>query len=131
MSSRPSFIRSTSEAPADTHIYPQSTEKMGPLQELGKLAGLERIGINIQRFAPGVRSSCPHAEADEEECVHLISGEMDAWIDGKLHAMKAGDLAAFPAGTGVSHCFINNSEAEVVLLVGGRARSMATESTTH
>ena len=33
--------------------------------------------------------------------------------------MVAGDLAAFPAGTGISHCFINNSGREVLLLVGG------------
>ena len=35
--------------------------------------------------------------------------------------MKAGDLAAFPAGTGISHCFINNGTREALLLVGGDA----------
>jgi len=51
-----------------------------------------------------------HAEENEEEFVYVIEGEVDAWIDGNLHRMVAGDLAAFPAGTGICHCFINNTE---------------------
>ena len=51
----------------------------------------------------------------------MIEGEVDAWIDGEMHAMRAGDIAAFPAGTGISHCFLNNSEHEVLLMVGGEA----------
>jgi uncharacterized cupin superfamily protein len=35
--------------------------------------------------------------------------------------MVPGDLAAFPAGTGIAHCFINNGDQEAVLLVGGEA----------
>ncbi len=33
--------------------------------------------------------------------------------------MKAGDLAAFPAGTGVCHSFLNNGDEQALLLVGG------------
>jgi uncharacterized cupin superfamily protein len=121
MQVRPPFIRSTLQAPESTHTYPQSTESMGPVRRLGKEAGLERIGINIQRLSPGARSSWPHAEENEEEFVYVISGEVDAWIEGNIHPMHAGDLAAFPAGTGISHCFINNSGSDVLLLVGGEA----------
>jgi uncharacterized cupin superfamily protein len=121
MSKRPSFIRSASEIAEYTHIYPQSDEPMGPMRSLGKEAGLERIGINIQRLPPGTRSSWPHAEENEEEFVFVLEGEVDAWVDGVLHPMKPGDLAAFPVGTGISHCFINNSQREVVLLVGGES----------
>lgn len=35
--------------------------------------------------------------------------------------METGDLAAFPAEAGVTHCFINYSDEEAVLLVGGEA----------
>ena len=118
---RPSFIRSTDDAPLRSHVYPQSTERMGPVRRLGKEAGLQRIGVNIQRLPPGSRSSWPHAEENEEEFVYVIEGEVDAWIDGNVHTMKSGDLAAFPVGTGISHCFINNTLREVVLLVGGEA----------
>lgn len=94
---------------------------MGPTRRLGKAAGLVRIGVNIQRLPPGTRSSWPHAEEDEEEFVYVIDGEVDAWVDGHLHRMVPGDLAAFPAGTGICHCFINNGDREALLLVGGDA----------
>jgi len=121
MPARPPFIRSTREVAEYSHVYPQSTESMGPVRRLGKEAGLERIGVNVQRLPPGSRSSWPHAEENEEEFVYVIEGVVHAWIDGDIHEMRAGDLAAFPAGTGISHCFINNSAQEVVLLVGGEA----------
>ena len=35
--------------------------------------------------------------------------------------MVPGDLAEFPAGTGISHTFINNGDRGAVLLVGGEA----------
>jgi uncharacterized cupin superfamily protein len=121
MTSRPSFIVSAHEVPERTHVYPQSTEKMGPVRLLGKVAGLVRIGVSVQRLPPGTRSSWPHAEENEEEFVYVVEGEVEAWINGDRHRMVAGDLAAFPAGTGICHCFINNSESEVLLLVGGEA----------
>lgn len=121
MTSRPSFIVSTHEVPERAHVYPQSTEPMGPERRLGKAAGLIRIGVNVQRLPPGTRSSWPHAEEDEEEFVYVLGGEVDAWINGHLHRMVAGDLAAFPAGMGICHCFINNSEHEALLLAGGEA----------
>jgi uncharacterized cupin superfamily protein len=121
MTTRPSCIVSARDLPEGAHIYPQSTEQMGPDRSLGKSAGLVRLGINLQRLPPGTRSSWPHAEEKEEEFVYVIEGEVDAWINGDLHRMIAGDLAAFPAGTGICHCFINNSEREALLLVGGEA----------
>lgn len=121
MATRPTFIRSAEEITEHAHVYPQSAEKMGPIRRLGKEAGLERIGINIQRLPPGTRSSWPHAEENEEEFVYVLEGEVDAWINGDIHPMVAGDLAAFPVGTGICHCFINNGQQDVLLLVGGEA----------
>lgn len=119
MTARPPFIVSPADLPESAHVYPQSNEPMGPMRALGSAAGLVRIGINLQRLPPGTRSSWPHAESDEEEFVYVIEGEVDAWIDGHLHRMVAGDFAAFPAGTGICHCFINNTSREALLLVGG------------
>lgn len=118
---RPPYIVSAHELPESAHVYPQSTERMGPVRRLGKAAGLARIGVNLQRLAPGTRSSWPHAEENEEEFVYVLEGEVDAWINGDLHRMVSGDLAAFPSGTGICHCFINNGEHEALLLVGGEA----------
>lgn len=121
MTPRPSFIVSTRDLPERAHIYPQSTEPMGPVRRAGEAAGLVRVGINLQRLPPGTRSSWPHAEETEEEFAYLIEGEVEAWIDGHLHRMVAGDIAAFPAGTGICHCFITNTDREALLLVGGEA----------
>jgi len=121
MGTRPPFILAANEVPEHAHVYPRSTEEMGPARSVGKAAGLLRIGISLQRLPPGTRSSWPHAEEDEEEFVYLIDGEVDAWIDGNVHRMAPGELAAFPAGTGICHCFINNSDRDALLLVGGEA----------
>jgi len=38
-----------------------------------------------------------------------------------LHPMRPGDFAAFPSGTAICHCFINNSSHDALILVGGEA----------
>jgi len=119
---RPSFIVASSGVQETVHTYPRTTEAMGPVRRLGHAAGLQRIAINLQRLPPGTRSSLPHAESDAEEFIYVLYGEVDAWIDGHLYRMSEGDFAAFPAGTGIAHCFINNSHQEVRLLVGGEPR---------
>lgn len=118
---RPPFIVSTADVPETVHHYPNSDEPMAPSRAIGRAAGLVKIGIHVQRVPPGRRISWPHAESAEEELVYVLDGEIDAWIDGTLHRMKAGDLAAFPSGTGVCHTFLNNGDREATLLVGGEA----------
>jgi uncharacterized cupin superfamily protein len=120
-STRPAFIISAAAVREAHHRYPNSAEITGHRRSIGKAAGLRRIGVNLMRLEPGERSSWPHAEEKEEEFVYVLEGEVDAWIDGNLFRMNPGDLAAFPAGTGISHCFLNNSEREVLLMVGGEA----------
>jgi uncharacterized cupin superfamily protein len=118
---RPSFIIAAESCPERGHQYPHSDENTGYRRSIGKAAGLRKIGVNLVRLPPGQRSSWPHAEEKEEEFVYVLEGEVDAWIDGVTHAMRPGDFAAFPAGTGICHCFINNGKHEALLLVGGEA----------
>jgi uncharacterized cupin superfamily protein len=120
-SQRPPFIIAAATCVETRHHYPNSDEYTGYERSIGRAAGLVKIGVNLKRLAPGQRSSWPHAEEKEEEFVYVLEGEVDAWIDGNIHAMRAGDFAAFPAGTGICHCFINNSEHDAVILVGGEA----------
>ena len=118
---RPPFIVSSADVPERIHRYPNSTEGMAPSRPVGRAAGLLKIGIHLVRIPPGTRTSWPHAESLEEEFVYVVEGEVDAWIDGELHRMKAGDLAAFPSGTGICHTFINDEERDALLLSGGEA----------
>jgi uncharacterized cupin superfamily protein len=103
--------------------YDAHDEPMGLNAAFGAHFGLCRIGIHHQRLLPGRRTSFPHAESTEDEFVYVISGTPDVWLDGHLHRLQPGDGVGFPAGTGLAHSFLNNSPAEVCLLViGDRTR---------
>ena len=119
---RADFIRHWSdlEGKDDAH-YPGDTELLSIGAPLGKLLGLERLGIHHERLPPGRRTSYPHAESAEEEFVFVLEGEPDVWIDGHLYRLRSGEVVAFPAGTGISHTFLNNTDREVRLLVVGEA----------
>ncbi len=119
---RPDFIRHWTEleGPDDQH-YPGNTELLEIGAPLGRKLGLTRIGIHHNRLLPGRRTSYPHAESAEEEFVFVLEGTPDVWIDGELHRLAEGDAVAFPAGTGICHTFVNNTDREVRLLVIGEA----------
>ena len=117
---RPDFIRHWTELEdADDSHYDNDTELMAIGAPLAQKLGLTRIGIHHNRLPPGRRTSYPHAESTEEEFVHVLEGHPDVWIDGHLHPLSPGDSIAFPAGTGICHTFLNNTDTEVRLLVIG------------
>mgnify|MGYP003145305973 CR=1 FL=1 len=105
----------------DTACYPGSSELLAIGAPVGKKLGLQKIGIHIETIPPGRRTSWPHAEKTEEEFAFVVSGEPSVWINGELQQLKQGDFVAFPSGTGIAHTFINDSDEDAVLLVGGEA----------
>lgn len=117
---RPSCITHWSEIERpDNRHYAGYDELMCIGAAFGKTFGLTKLGIHHERLPPGRRTSFPHAESAEEEFVYVIEGEPDLWLDGYLHRLKPGDGVGFPAGTGIAHSFINNTDEEVRLLVVG------------
>jgi len=117
---RPDFIHHWAELEGpDDAQYTGSDELLSIGAPVGKALGLTRIGIHHERLPPGRRTSYPHAESTEEEFVFVIEGTPDAWIDGRLYRLKEGDAVGFPAGTGLCHSFLNNSDREARLLVVG------------
>jgi uncharacterized cupin superfamily protein len=117
---RPGCIAHWSEVEGpDDNRYPGLDELMSINGPIGDRLGLTRIGIHHERLPPGRRTSLPHAESAEEEFVFVLEGTPDVWLDGVLHRLRPGDAVGFPAGTGMAHTFINDSEAEVRLLVVG------------
>ncbi|TNC72992.1 cupin domain-containing protein [Rubellimicrobium roseum] len=112
------------EEPDESH-YPGDDELMSIGAPLGRRLGLTRIGIHHERLPPGRRTSFPHAESDEEEFVFVLEGTPDVWLDGVLHRLRPGDAVGLPAGTGVAHTFLNDTEEEVRLLVVGEASKPA------
>jgi uncharacterized cupin superfamily protein len=120
MTQRPDFIAHWKDLEdPKPHQYRGDDEQMGLDAPVGKALGLTRIGIHHVRLPPGKRTSYPHAESAEEEFVFVIEGRPDVWIDGELHALEPGDSVAFPAGTGICHTFLNNTNEDVRLMVIG------------
>jgi uncharacterized cupin superfamily protein len=115
---RPPFIANYRDnlSPLDDGSLP---DMAGMGSSLGRTLGLTRIGINYEITPPGCRTSFPHAEREEEEFVFVVKGTPDVWIDGVLHPLEPGDGVGFPAGTGIAHSFLNNSDADVHLLIVG------------
>lgn len=124
MSTRPDFIKHHAEIEdADRASYRGSDERFAINARFGRAFGLDRIGVNHVRLPPGRRTSLPHAESTEEEFVFVVEGTPDVWIDGTLHRLTPGDGVGFPAGTGIAHTVINNTDTEIrLIVVGDRAR---------
>jgi len=99
--------------------YNQDLKIGGLNANLSKYFGLQRVAAHYFKIPHGHRTSEPHAESLEEEFVFVISGEIDLWLNGKMKKMTKGDSIGFPAGTGVGHCFINNSGKDCELFVSG------------
>jgi uncharacterized cupin superfamily protein len=120
-SALPDFIVHWKDIRREPGSYPGSQEKLGIHSEFARHFGLTRVGVHHEVLPPGRRTSWPHAERDEEEFVFVLEGEPDVWIDGVLYRLKPGDGVGFPDKTGISHVFINNTEAPVRLIVAGEA----------
>ncbi len=121
---RPSFIAHWSDIERpDDNRYDEDDELMSIGAPFGRRFALTRLGIHHERLPPGRRTSFPHAESADEEFVYVVEGEPDLWLDGHLHRLKPGDAVGFPAGTGIAHSFLNNTAAEVRLLVVGERTS--------
>jgi uncharacterized cupin superfamily protein len=121
-SNQPSFIANINDPgrlkPIDSGGF---ADLGGRAFSVGRELGLTKIGIHHEIAPPGSRSSFPHAERDEDEFVLVLSGKPDVWIDGELYELKPGDAVAFPAGTGIAHSFLNNSNEDMHLLIIGEA----------
>src|ERR1700760_4017121 len=118
---RPDFIIRSTDVAETRKQYPGTDEGMRFDRDIGRAVGLSKIGLHLVRLPPGTRSSYPHCEEKEEELVYVLEGAVSAWVDGEIFVMRAGDLAGFPSGTGICHTFINDGDADAVLLVGGEA----------
>lgn len=88
-------------------------------QALGEAAGLTQFGVNLVRLRPGVWSSQRHWHAHEDEFVWVVEGEVILVSDAGREELQAGDCAGFKAGVPDGHHFINESDADAVLLVVG------------
>ncbi len=104
-------------------VEPHSGENNSKIEtfnsNFSKAVGFKRIGAHLVGLPPGSRTSLPHAESSEEEFAFVVSGKPHVWIDGYVYELKPNVAVGFPSGTGIAHCFINNTDSAVELLVFG------------
>lgn len=125
--SHPAIVHWTEIEKTEPFSYRGSDEPMAFNANFRRHFHFGKLGIHHERLPAGHRLSRPHAESAEEEFVYVIEGTPDVWLDGALHRLKPGDAVGFPAGTGLAHTFINNTDADVHFLVVGE-RSKAENS---
>lgn len=90
---------------------------------LGDAGGLTQFGANLVTLEPGAMSSLRHSHQVEDEFVMMVAGALVLIEDEGETMMRPGDCAAFPAGTGNGHHFVNRSDAEAqFLVIGTRSR---------
>ncbi len=91
---------------------------------LGDAGGLTQFGANLVMLEPGAVSSLRHWHRVEDEFVMVTEGECILMQDEGEIPMRAGDCAAFPAGSTNGHCFVNRSDKVAkFLVVGTRSRA--------
>lgn len=93
----------------------------GPMldADYSRALGTEKIAVHWVKLPPHQRSSTPHAESHEEEFVYIVSGHPHVWINGYIYQLAPNMVVGFPAGSGIIHTFINNTQAEVEMIVLG------------
>jgi uncharacterized cupin superfamily protein len=115
----PAIVHWTAIEKLKPFVYDGHDEPMAVGANYRRHFGFTKLGIHHERLPPGRRTSFPHAESADEEFVYVLEGTPDVWLDGDLYRLAPGDAVGFPAGTGLAHTFINNTDAEVQLLVVG------------
>ena len=119
MTDRPAEIVRWEDIEGPEWTYRDHPEEMCRDADYSTHFGLKRFGVHHVRLPPGRRTSFPHAESAEDEFVYVIQGAPDVWLDGQLHRLSPGDGVGFPAGTGLAHTFLNNTDSDVRLIVVG------------
>ena len=111
---------SRSEGVVSTHEVPEEEWEEGRFggrqQDLGRAAGSVALGLRRTVIAPGKQFSPRHAHMAEEEIFVVLRGQGTLLRGKERVAVEAGDVAVFPAGTGVAHAFVADSREELEFL---------------
>lgn len=99
--------------------YPDPFDK--PVQgrwyrRLAPASGLTLFGASHVTLKPGAWSSQRHWHDGEDELVVMLAGEAVLIDDSGEQVMRAGDVAAFPAGEENGHHLVNRSDADCVFV---------------
>lgn len=85
-------------------------------RRLAPVSGLTHMGASHVVLKPGAWSSQRHWHAGEDELVIMLSGEAVLIEDDGETLLRAGDVAAWPAGVPNGHQLINRSVSDCVFI---------------
>ena len=108
------------QAPADPEAEKRA-EHYGASERLrySDAGGLTQFGAHVETLQPGSRSSERHWHEEEDEFLHVISGEATVIEDDDAHPLGPGDAACWPAGAANAHQVVNRSDAPCTYLILG------------
>jgi putative monooxygenase len=101
-------IRSVDDVQADTHRGGDVRTLLGP-NSVGATSGF----MGVATIAPGDRIS-EHYHPHSEEFIYVISGQLDAQLDGKSNRVKARQGLMIPIN--VKHRLVNDGEEEAYIV---------------
>lgn len=100
-------------APFDSQVQGRYWRRLAPV------GGLTQMGASHVVLKPGAWSSQRHWHDGEDELVVMISGEAVLIEDGGQTVLKAGDVAAFPAGVANGHHLQNRTDTDCEFIAIG------------
>jgi putative monooxygenase len=101
-------IRSVDDAVADTRRGGDVRTLLSP-KSVGSTSGF----MGVATIAPGDRIS-EHYHPYSEEFIYVVSGRLDAQLDGKSHSVRARQGFMIPIN--VRHRLVNNGDEEVFIV---------------
>ncbi len=81
---------------------------------LGHAGGSERLYSNIDRLGPGAKSCKFHSHSLQEEFFIVLRGHGVLRLGDKTFQVCEGSFFSKPAGKGIAHQFINDSDDEIL-----------------
>lgn len=88
-------------------------------RRLAPVGGLTHLGASHVVLKPGAWSSQRHWHEDEDELVIMLSGEAVLIEDEGETIMRAGDVAAWPAGIANGHHLVNRTDSDCIFIAIG------------
>lgn len=88
-------------------------------RRLAPATGLTDFAASHVTLKPGAWSSQRHWHDGEDEFLVMLSGEAVLVEDDGRSTLRAGDVAAWPKGTGNGHHLRNESDADCTFVVVG------------
>ena len=104
--------------------YPTPLDEPCLLREktnLGDQVGLSQFGVNLLVLQPGSWSAQRHWHKNEDEFVYILEGHPTLYTNDGKTPLAPGMCSGFKAGSGDSHCLMNETDEDVIYLeVGDR-----------